>query len=329
MVLFHITNADAQCGWIINPPERTESRNDIIAWGGMQYFCIGKNRKRMEKTRNAIIDCRELLAQFSDKREALVLVYLHAVANDEGKVHSSVYAMAHQLNMHRQTLTRFIRRLCEKGYAVWDSSSHGTQGVTLLPLQSHLAKPSEPVGYDNTSILPVTASVTDDVTPKEEKKEKKNENPPTPPKEEKNQKKEENNLSDDQARKKKTARKNPPPSISLEQRRQQFLDTLTPFVSRYSKEMIQHFSEYWTEANRSQTRMRFEMQPTWNTTLRLARWARNEQIYNQNNHNYERKRQPTSADYIKDAQLHAINATEDFIRQAEVRRGGVPPHLPF
>ena len=40
-------------------------------------------------------------------------------------------------------------------------------------------------------------------------------------------------------------------------------------------------------------------------------------------------RRRTSAEYIAEAQQYAIEATERFIREAEIKRGGVPPHLPF
>ena len=116
--------------------------------------------------------------------------------------------------------------------------------------------------------------------------------------------------------------------------------------------MITQFAEYWTEPNRSNTRMRFELQRTWSTSLRLARWARNDNAFNtppsnnrhhdnsnnasndnsSNNYsNYGNNRipRPTSEDYVRAAQEYAIAQTEQFIREAEMRRGGVPPHLPF
>ena len=102
------------------------------------------------------------------------------------------------------------------------------------------------------------------------------------------------------------------------------------FAARYGQEMISQFAEYWTEPNRSNTRMRFELQRTWNTSLRLARWARNDYAFSTPNPNsYNTRRRPTSEDYIRAAQERAIAQTEQFIREAELRRGGVPPHLPI
>ena len=120
----------------------------------------------------------------------------------------------------------------------------------------------------------------------------------------------------------------------LELRRLRFVDALQPFAARYGQGMITQFAEYWTEPNRSNTRMRFELQRTWNTSLRLARWARNDYAFNTPNPNsynhdnsYNTRRRPTSEDYIRAAQERAIAKTEQFIREAELRRGGVPPHL--
>lgn len=44
----------------------------------------------------------------------------------------------------------------------------------------------------------------------------------------------------------------------------------------YTKEMIKHFLERWTEPDRAKkSKMRFEREKTWETGRRLAMWARN------------------------------------------------------
>ncbi|MBQ4294812.1 MAG: MarR family transcriptional regulator, partial [Prevotella sp.] len=170
--------------------------------------------------------------------------------------------------------------------------------------------------------LPVTPPVTLSVTNKEEKKQKKEEFPPAPPKEEKKQKKEKTTHTNVHACEKK-------PEEKLAERRQQFLASLTPYHERYGKEMVTQFGDYWTEPNRSLTKMRFELQRTWSTTLRLATWARNDKIFTHNHNNHDKTTRPTAAEFIADAQRTAIEETERFIREAEIRRGGIPPHLPF
>ena len=323
-------------------------------------FLPANPKMTMNNLDNTTINCHELFAQFSNKLEAMILVYLLAEADSKGRVNCSIYALAQQLNMHRQTLTRIINNLCKKGYATWrNTAAHGqhhqlyvtynvtdcvtddvtdgvTDDVTCTQEKNDAVTPSVSSIFGNmenklvtTDVTDVvTLGVTDNVTCKKETKENKEENPPAPPKEEKKQKKEKISPSPVRAREKNPETKYASTKANIEQRRQDFINSLTSYTSRYGEEMIRHFGEYWTETNRTNTRMRFEMQNTWNTHLRLARWARNEHTFNQNNNNYDKKR-PTSADYIREAQLYAINATEEFIRQAEIRRGGVPPHLPF
>ena len=53
------------------------------------------------------------------------------------------------------------------------------------------------------------------------------------------------------------------------------LGTLVSIVIYYRKDilnMIREFFNYWTEKNKTQTKMRFEQQPTWETSKRLATW---------------------------------------------------------
>lgn len=61
-------------------------------------------------------------------------------------------------------------------------------------------------------------------------------------------------------------------------RKEDFYQTLVVFVDKYGKEMIRAFFEYWSELNKSETKMRFEMQKTWEVNLRLAMWAKNAKL---------------------------------------------------
>lgn len=59
-------------------------------------------------------------------------------------------------------------------------------------------------------------------------------------------------------------------------RKDEFGKTLVPYMEKYDKEMIRAFFDYWSELNKSGTKMRYEMQKTWEVNLRLATWAKNE-----------------------------------------------------
>lgn len=63
---------------------------------------------------------------------------------------------------------------------------------------------------------------------------------------------------------------------AMRAREKEFYDTLVPYVEQYGKDMIREFYNYWTEPNKSGTKMNFEMQQTWDTARRLARWASRE-----------------------------------------------------
>jgi hypothetical protein len=47
-------------------------------------------------------------------------------------------------------------------------------------------------------------------------------------------------------------------------------------VAKYGKDMLVRFLNYWAEPNRSGTKMRMELQPTWKLAGRLATWASRE-----------------------------------------------------
>ena len=63
-------------------------------------------------------------------------------------------------------------------------------------------------------------------------------------------------------------------NISLLDRTQKFKDELTPFVEQYGKDMIRAFFDYWSEPNKAKTKMRYEMQKTWDVSGRLRTWER-------------------------------------------------------
>lgn len=61
-------------------------------------------------------------------------------------------------------------------------------------------------------------------------------------------------------------------------RKESFYQLLVPYVGQYPKEMIRAFFDYWSELNKSGTRMRYELEKTWELPRRLATWASREKI---------------------------------------------------
>lgn len=64
--------------------------------------------------------------------------------------------------------------------------------------------------------------------------------------------------------------------VNLQKIKDDFIATLSPFVSIYGKEMVNEFYKYWTEPNKSKTKLKFQMEKTWDVNLRLGRWEKNE-----------------------------------------------------
>ena len=62
----------------------------------------------------------------------------------------------------------------------------------------------------------------------------------------------------------------------------EFMRSLEKFVGVYPNEMLQDFARYWTEPNRTGTRLKFELQQTWSMAGRLSTWAKNEPKFSAN-----------------------------------------------
>lgn len=61
-------------------------------------------------------------------------------------------------------------------------------------------------------------------------------------------------------------------------RMDKFYQELVPYVKTYGREMIREFYDYWSETNKSKSRMRFEGESTWDLNRRLQRWASKQKI---------------------------------------------------
>jgi hypothetical protein len=61
-------------------------------------------------------------------------------------------------------------------------------------------------------------------------------------------------------------------------RKDSFYQSLVPFLGQYPKEMVRAFYDYWSELNKSGTKMRYELERTWELPRRLATWANRERM---------------------------------------------------
>ena len=87
----------------------------------------------------------------------------------------------------------------------------------------------------------------------------------------------------------------------LEARRQAFVDELAKYKGTYPDEMLRGFYFYWSEANKSFTKMRFEMQKTFQIDLRLKTWYNNDlKRYGRKQVTTEQARQSKLAEILTD-----------------------------
>ena len=62
---------------------------------------------------------------------------------------------------------------------------------------------------------------------------------------------------------------------NFEKRAGKFSDSIDEFADEYDAELLEDFEEYWTEPNKSGTKMKFELEKTWSLSRRLKKWKRN------------------------------------------------------
>lgn len=67
-----------------------------------------------------------------------------------------------------------------------------------------------------------------------------------------------------------------------DRRMKEFYNSLIPYVQTYGKEMVREFYDYWSEVNKSGSKMKWEQEPTWVLDKRLARWSRHDKKYKSN-----------------------------------------------
>ena len=68
-----------------------------------------------------------------------------------------------------------------------------------------------------------------------------------------------------------------PSPLTVEQKKEMFIETMKPFVDEYERDMLNKFYRYWTKEEG--TRLKYELQDTWNLSQRLSNWKRNDEEY--------------------------------------------------
>ena len=63
--------------------------------------------------------------------------------------------------------------------------------------------------------------------------------------------------------------------ISIIDKKGKFTNLLQPHLSKYGKDMLNDFFEYWTEHSQGSNKLRHEKEKTFNVATRLSRWNKN------------------------------------------------------
>jgi hypothetical protein len=60
----------------------------------------------------------------------------------------------------------------------------------------------------------------------------------------------------------------------------EFKESIKPFIQKYGKDICNDFYMYWSEPDKSRTKLRYELQKTWDVGRRLAYWANRDKTFN-------------------------------------------------
>ena len=63
----------------------------------------------------------------------------------------------------------------------------------------------------------------------------------------------------------------------IDTRKEFFKKEVLTYRGEYTDNLLKAFFIYWSELNPAKTKMRFELEKTWETNLRLIKWLKNEQ----------------------------------------------------
>jgi hypothetical protein len=81
---------------------------------------------------------------------------------------------------------------------------------------------------------------------------------------------------------------------NIEKRKINFANSLKDFLSTYDKEILHNFYYYWSEHGVNDKKMRFEKEKSFDISLRLKRWVKNDKNINRNETYIPKQSKPIS-----------------------------------
>ncbi len=67
----------------------------------------------------------------------------------------------------------------------------------------------------------------------------------------------------------------------IEKKKEAFKNALSHFLDKYGKEMLNSFWMHWAQPNKSNTKIKWELEKTWDLGMRLSTWASREKNFGQ------------------------------------------------
>ena len=87
----------------------------------------------------------------------------------------------------------------------------------------------------------------------------------------------------------------------------EFFNDLIPFVDEFGKDTCREFYDYWTEPNPSKTKIKWQLEKTWDFRKRLTRWS---------NNNFK-KSNGTKENFRTDAKQYSVAANVKVINASD------------
>ena len=178
--------------------------------------------------------------KIGDIPTTLTLFYLIYKANDEGYVDASYADMAKALNRSRTMLYKYVMRLASLGAIELRSKQQVNNRLTASEQKrTYIYIPQIAYNKRVSSTGENRSDISRLTTSKQE------------------------------------INKKDSPQKTLEERKEEFHESLKPFVEKYGENLIEEFYNHWAQVNEGGTKMHWEKQKTFEIARRLATWKRN------------------------------------------------------
>lgn len=178
--------------------------------------------------------------RIGDIPTTLTFFYLIYKANDEGYVDASYADMAKALNRSRTMLYKYVMRLASLGAIELRSKQQVNNRLTASEQKRTYIYIPQIAYYKRVTSTEENSSVNSRLT-----------------------------ISKQEINKKCL------PQKTLEERKEEFHESLKPFVEKYGENLIEEFYNHWAQVNEGGTKMHWEKQKTFEIARRLATWKRN------------------------------------------------------